>query len=72
MGKTIKERITEFIKAKQITVREFERRSGLSNGYVNAMRKGIGTEKLENVLSAFSLKGSLFRLPFFVFIINGL
>ena len=53
MEKTIKERITEFVKTKQITVREFERRSGLSNGYVNAMRKGLGTEKLENVLFAF-------------------
>ena len=53
MDKSVKERIVEFAKAKQITIRDFERKSGLSNGYVNAMRKGLGTEKLENVLSAF-------------------
>lgn len=53
MEKSVKERIIEFVKAKQITVREFERKSDLSNGYVNAMRKGLGAEKLENVLSAF-------------------
>lgn len=53
MDKSVKGRIVEFAKAKQITIRDFERKSGLSNGYVKAMRKGFGTEKLENVLSAF-------------------
>lgn len=53
MEKSVKERIIEFVKAKQITVREFERQCGLSNGYVNAMRKGLGTEKLNNVLTIF-------------------
>lgn len=53
MDKSIKERIVEFTKAKQITVRDFERRAELSNGYVNSMRKGLGTGKLENVLTAF-------------------
>lgn len=50
---TVKERIVEYAKEKHITVRDFERQGGLSNGYVNAMRKGFGAEKLENVLSAF-------------------
>ena len=53
MDKSVKGRIVEFAKAKQITIRDFERKSGLSNGYVKAMRKGFGTEKLENDLSAF-------------------
>ncbi len=53
MEKSVKERIIEFVKAKQITVREFERQCGLSNGYVNAMRKGLGSEKLNNVLTIF-------------------
>lgn len=53
MEKTVKERIIEFANAKQITVRDFERCSGLSNGYVNAIRKGLGSEKLSNVLTAF-------------------
>ena len=50
---TVKERIVEYAKEKHITVSDFERQGGLSNGYVNAMRKGFGAEKLENVLSAF-------------------
>lgn len=53
MEKSVKERILEFAKVKQITIRDFERNSGLSNGYVNAMRKGFGAGKLENVLTAY-------------------
>ena len=53
MGATIKERTLEFIKYKGISVKEFEIRCGLSNGYVSSMRKGFGTDKLSNVLSAF-------------------
>ena len=53
MGTTIKERTLEFIKYKCISVKEFEMRCGMSNGYVSSMRKGFGTDKLSNVLSAF-------------------
>jgi len=53
MGNTIKERTLEFIKYKNISVKEFEVRCGLSNGYVAAMRKGYGTDKLNNVLSVY-------------------
>ena len=53
MGTTIKERTLEFIKYKGISVKEFEMRCGMSNGYVSSMRKGFGTDKLSNVLSAF-------------------
>lgn len=53
MGTTIKERTIEFIKYKKISVKEFETRCGLSNGYVSSMRKGFGAEKLGNVLSVF-------------------
>ena len=53
MGETIKERTLEFIKCKKISVKEFENRCGLSNGYIGAMRKGFGTEKLNNVLTEF-------------------
>lgn len=53
MGTTIKERTIEFIKYKKISVKEFEIRCGLSNGYVSSMRKGFGAEKLGNVLSVF-------------------
>lgn len=53
MGNTIKERTLEFIKHKNISVKEFENRCGLSNGYVTAMRKGYGADKLNNVLTEF-------------------
>lgn len=53
MGSTIKERTLEYIKSKNISVKEFETRCGLSNGYVAAMRKGFGADKLNNVLTAF-------------------
>jgi len=53
MGTTIKERTLEFIKYKNISVKEFETRCGLSNGYVANMRKGYSAEKLKDVLSAY-------------------
>jgi phage repressor protein C with HTH and peptisase S24 domain len=53
MGNTIKERTLEFIIHKNISVKEFEIRCGLSNGYVAAMRKGFGADKLNNVLTEF-------------------
>lgn len=53
MDKTIKERTLDFIKYMEISVKEFEIRCNLSNGYVAAMRKGFGSDKLNNVLSEF-------------------
>lgn len=49
----IKERVINFIKIQDLTTSEFERRCGLSNGYVSSMRKGFGEAKLNNVLKAF-------------------
>lgn len=53
MDKTIKERTLDFIKYMEISVKEFETRCNLSNGYVAAMRRGFGSDKLNNVLSEF-------------------
>lgn len=53
MDKTIKERTIEFVKHKGISMKAFETMCGLSNGYVTAMRKGFGREKLEQVLNVF-------------------
>lgn len=53
MGDTIKERTLEFIRYKGISMKLFETKCGLSSGYVTSMRKGYGSEKLNNVLSAF-------------------
>lgn len=50
---TVKERIIEFIKIQGLKVYEFEKRCGLSNGYVSSMRKSLGESKLNNVLKEF-------------------
>ena len=53
MNTTIKGRTIEFVKHKGITMKTFEQRCGLSSGYVTSMRKGFGSDKLNNVLTAF-------------------
>lgn len=50
---SIKQRIIEFCKEKKLSIRQFEIQCNMSNGYISSMRKGIGTDKLENVLKAF-------------------
>ena len=49
----VKERLLLFVKYKKISVKRFEELCGVSNGYVSAIRKSIGGEKLNNVLKAF-------------------
>lgn len=50
---TIKERLIEFCESRNISKSEFERKCGLSNGYINSIRKGIGDERLEKILEQF-------------------
>ena len=42
-----------FCESKGISVRQFEIKCQMSNGYVSSMRKGIGQKKLEQVLNVF-------------------
>lgn len=49
----IKNRLIQFIQHKQMTVKAFEESCGMSNGYISSMRKGLGTEKLNNVLTKY-------------------
>jgi hypothetical protein len=49
----VKDRILDFIKYKNLSIRQFEIKSKLSNGYIKSMRKGFGTNKLDNVLNTF-------------------
>lgn len=49
----VKERVFEFINSKNISIKQFEERCSLSNGYVSSMRKGFGSIKLDNVLREF-------------------
>ena len=50
---SIKERTYAFIEHKGITVKHFEELCNLSNGYISSMRKGFGSDKLNNVLKSF-------------------
>lgn len=42
-----KERLKTFISSINLTKSAFEKSLGLSNGYINSMRKGLGYDKLE-------------------------
>lgn len=52
-NQTIKERIYLFCRNQNISIKAFEQLCGMSNGYISSMRKGLGGQKLNNVLSAF-------------------
>ena len=50
---TVKERLLKFIKEANITTAEFERRIGVSSGYVNNISKSIQPDKLEIISDKF-------------------
>lgn len=49
----VKDRIFLFLEKQNLSKAEFERRSNLSNGYLNNFKGRLGAEKLEYILSAF-------------------
>lgn len=51
---TVKQRVKEYVKYKDISIREFEKLSGLNYGYVNSIRVSIQPEKLKGIASHFS------------------
>ena len=53
METTVKERLIEFIRYKKISIREFERLAGLSNGYMKSLRKSPTVEKMSSIVRAF-------------------
>lgn len=53
MASGISERLLEFIRANHLRTNEFERMCGMSNGYVKNIRKTVGVEKLERILTVF-------------------
>ena len=50
---TIKDRLTTFYKTIGITKREFERRCGFSNGYMDKLKDCPSSIRLEKILSEF-------------------
>lgn len=53
MENTVKERLNSFIKSQNIGQSKFEKKVGLSNGYVNNISKSIGAEKLQRILNIY-------------------
>lgn len=53
MEQSVKQRITSFIEYKNISIREFERVCGLSNGYYKSLRHAPSSEKLSAILRTF-------------------
>lgn len=53
MEKTAKQRLIEFIIYLGISQGKFERICGMSNGYINNLKKTLGAEKLQNVVANF-------------------
>lgn len=51
---TVKDRIKEFCKAESLTISAFEESIGVSNGYVNAISKSIGLDKLNTIIEKYS------------------
>ena len=51
---TVKDRIKAYCKAEKMTVSAFEESIGASNGYVNAISKSIGIDKLNTIVEKFS------------------
>ena len=50
---TVKERLIEFIKSEELSQSKFEKLCGLSNGYVNNIRKSIGDTVLQKIVLSF-------------------
>lgn len=53
MEKTIKERLLDFLGYLNIGQRKFEMNVGLSNGYVNSLKKSPSADKLQMILSTY-------------------
>lgn len=51
---SVKERLTEYLKYKKISKRQFEISIGVSNGYVANMRKSIQPERIESIALIYS------------------
>jgi transcriptional regulator with XRE-family HTH domain len=53
MQSTVKQRLLEFIKHKNLSVQKFEKMVGVANGYVRNIRKSITQDKLEQIALTF-------------------
>lgn len=52
-SKTVIERLSEYIKAKQISRSRLEKEAGLANGYLRNSKGGLGAQKLSDILKVY-------------------
>lgn len=52
-NQTFKDRLIILISKLGYSIRAFEQKIGVSNGYINSMRKGMNSDKLHNLEKAF-------------------
>ena len=55
MKNSTSEKLKKFIQEQGLTIKEFETRCGLSNGYVNNIRRNIGRDALERIIEQFPM-----------------
>ena len=53
MQETVKERLMRYIKFKKLSQKRFEEAVGLSNGYLNSLRKSPTATKLQSIIDTF-------------------
>lgn len=53
MENTVKQRLIDFIKFKNLSQGKFEKEICVSNGFVNNISKSIGADKLQRILNKF-------------------
>nr|DAX41396.1 MAG TPA: LAMBDA REPRESSOR (TRIPLE MUTANT)/DNA COMPLEX-DNA COMPLEX, DOUBLE HELIX, TRANSCRIPTION-DNA.1A [Caudoviricetes sp.] len=53
MEDTVKQRLIRFLKYKHLSQAKFESKIGLSNGYVNNIRKSLQPDKLQRIAQSF-------------------
>jgi transcriptional regulator with XRE-family HTH domain len=53
MEETVKQRLVKFLKYKELSQKRFEEAVGLSNGYINSLRKSPSATKLQMILGTY-------------------
>ena len=51
---SVKNRVKEFIRAEGMKIIDFEKSLGVGNGYVNSIKKGIGSDKIDLIIELYS------------------
>lgn len=50
---SVKKRLKDYIKSLNMSIKDFETSINASNGYVNSITKGIGSEKLKRIIEIY-------------------